>query len=262
MISLTLGVTPAIVNVRYSEGLPFRMSPFPKVNRIWLNLIRNGRLLEELVDHVIFIWCLSQNFWTLLKGLVCTFPGITWPRLRDVIIDWCETTDQLPLELDPLICNGTITIQGEHVCIIYATSKGAGLTRRNTHDNILYMLITIDAKCPERGWPFYVGQWMRFTITKQSIINAATLSFTPLLSSKRASGPVQYRTGNPRGGFPRVRELPDYDSSFQPAGAPISPKLAPTDTPGITRRLPFTQAVHYLINMGIYMSYIIKTTFI
>ena len=24
------------------------------------------------------------------------------------------------------------------------------------------------------------------------------------------SGPVQYRTGNPRGGFPRVRGLPDY----------------------------------------------------
>ena len=105
----------------------------------------------------------------------------------------------------------------------------------------------MEAKCPERGWPFYVGQRMRFAITKQSIINAATLSFTrllsrpppPPLSSKRSSGPVQYRTGNPRGGFPRVRGLPEYDSSFQPAGAlspgalrmQISPKLAPTDTP-------------------------------
>ena len=57
---------------------------------------------------------------------------------------------------------------------------------------------------------------------------------------------MQYRTGNLRGGFPRVRGLPDYDSFIQPVGAlspgaprmPISPKLAPTDTPGVTRRLP------------------------
>ena len=41
-------------------------------------------------------------------------------------------------------------------------------------------------------------------------------SFTPLLSNKRSSGPVQYRTGNPRGGFPRVWGLPDYVSSSQP----------------------------------------------
>ena len=42
----------------------------------------------------------------------------------------------------------------------------------------------------------------------------------------------------------RVRGLPDYDSSFRPAGVlspgapamPISPKLAPTDTPGVTLR--------------------------
>ena len=45
----------------------------------------------------------------------------------------------------------------------------------------------------------------------KSIINAATLY------SKRSSGPVQYRTGNPRGGFPRVRGLPDYISSSQAA---------------------------------------------
>ena len=66
------------------------------------------------------------------------------------------------------------------------------------------------------------------------------------MTSKRSSGPVQYRTSNPRGGFPRVRGLPDYNSFVQPAGAlspgtpgmPISPKLAPTDTPRVTRRLP------------------------
>ena len=55
---------------------------------------------------------------------------------------------------------------------------------------------------------------------------------------------MQYRTGavpdrQSPGGFPRVRGLPDYVSSSQPAGAltpgapgmPISPKLAPTNTP-------------------------------
>ena len=91
------------------------------------------------------------------------------------------------------------------------------------------------------------------TNTKQSIVNAVTLPFTQLLPSKRSSGPVQYRTGNPRGGFPRVWGLPDYDSFFQPVGVlspgapgmPISPKLAPTDSPGVTRRLPaFTDRLY------------------
>ena len=57
---------------------------------------------------------------------------------------------------------------------------------------------------------------------------------------------MQYRTGNPRGGFPQVRGLPDYAYYSQPAGVlspgdpgmSILPKLATTDTPGVTRRLP------------------------
>ena len=81
---------------------------------------------------------------------------------------------------------------------------------------------------------------------KYSTIHTAMQSLTPLLSNKRCSRPVQYRTGNPRGGFPRVRGSLDYVSFSQPAGAlspgapgmPISPKLAPTDTPGVTRRPP------------------------
>ena len=72
------------------------------------------------------------------------------------------------------------------------------------------------------------------------------LVFLSLLSSKRSSGPVNHRTSNPRGGFPQFRGLPDFDSFVQLAGAlspgapgmPISPKLAPTNIPGVTRRIP------------------------
>ena len=102
----------------------------------------------------------------------------------------------------------------------------------------------MEAKCPKRGGPFYVGQRMRFTNTKQSIINAATLSFTPLLSSKRSSGPVQYRTGNPRGGFPRARGLPDKDSSFQPAGALPECRYRLTGSHRHPRSHPTTSGLH------------------
>ena len=60
------------------------------------------------------------------------------------------------------------------------------------------------------------------------------------LSHQLPSGPVQYRTSNPHGGFPLVRGLTDYESlcsrlvgALSPGtpGMPISPTLAPTDTP-------------------------------
>ena len=88
---------------------------------------------------------------------------------------------------------------------------------------------------------------MRCTIQKWSNnIKCSHSVFLSLPTSKRSSGPVQYRTGNPRGGFPRVRGLPDYNSFVQPGGALspsapgmlISPKLAPTDTPDDFRPPP------------------------